>query len=87
MAGFEDADNVRLEGVEELGRVDGCVYDCLPRRARFRLDVGEEEPQRVSWLSGEDREQRSKLRCLVVWQICEDEDFGVVFMDSVIMSA
>lgn len=41
----------------------------------------------MSRLRGEDREQRNKLRCLVVGQIREDEGFGVVLVDSVYLSA
>lgn len=87
VAGVEDADNVRLEGIEKLGCVDRCVDNRLSRWVCFGLDVWEEESQRMSRLCGEDREERNELRCLVVGQICEDERLRVVLVDSVVLSA
>ena len=87
MASFEDADDIRLEGIEEFGRVDGRVDDGLSRWGCLRLDVWKEESQGVSWLGGEDREQCDKLGGLVVGKVCEDEGFGVVLVDSVRLSA
>lgn len=82
MVRFEDADNVRLEGIEEVGRVDGRVDDCLSGRGRLGLNVGEEEAQGMAGLGGQDGEQGDKLRRLVVGQVCQDERLGVVLVDS-----
>jgi hypothetical protein len=41
----------------------------------------------MSRLSGENGKQCDKLRCLVVGEICEDEGFGVVLVNSVRWSA
>jgi hypothetical protein len=82
VAGLEHLDRVRLQHVEKCGCVDRSVNDGLAGWVGSRLDVREEESQRMRRLGGEDREQRDEMGCLVVGEVCEDEGFGVVLVYS-----